>query len=357
MCNKPWLVLAIFICLLPLPEVLAADIAKPTVDPAIYGHVSLIVWIAKDLDPVLDYYERLGLKGIERTPVSEFKGLTYRGKPAPTTGRFGHARIGDVAIEWIQPVTGTNIYTDFLKRHGDGVMALGYAVKSDEELERQIAYFHSKGVEALQRTQWKAAHGTGHGAYLDTAAKGGGISIALYHDPDGDSSSGTHTARPFDQITHFAFVVRDMKQVSDYWQALGFGALSIEHNVSVDRVFRGQPGRFEMDLGWAGKDGGRFEWIQSTQGPNVYEEYLQHHGEGFHHIGLEVPDMDAGMKQMAAKGAPSCQSGGWDSPGSKGRFAYLETDPHGGVTLELLWDQPMPNTRSALAPFVLPAFR
>jgi hypothetical protein len=65
--------------------------------------------------------------------------------------------------------------------------------------------------------------------------------------------------------------------------------------------------------------------------------------------------MDAGLKQMAGKGAPSCMSGGWDSPGSKGRFAYLETDPHGGVTLELLWNQPMSKTSSALIPRATPA--
>jgi len=42
------------------------------------------------------------------------------------------------------------------------------------------------------------------------------------------------------------------------------------------------------------------------------------------------------------KGAPRTMWGGWDTPTSKGRFAYLDTDPHGGVTLEILWDQPMP---------------
>jgi hypothetical protein len=41
-----------------------------------------------------------------------------------------------------------------------------------------------------------------------------------------------------------------------------------------------------------------------------------------------------------AKGAPPSQSGGWDSPGSKGRFAYLDTEPYGSVTIELLWNAP-----------------
>jgi 4-hydroxyphenylpyruvate dioxygenase-like putative hemolysin len=95
-----------------------------------------------------------------------------------------------------------------------------------------------------------------------------------------------------------------------------------------------------MDLGWQRFGDAPFEWVQSTQGPNVYEEYLKAHGEGFHHLGVDVKDMDAAIKILEGKGAPPSQGGGWDTPQSKGRFAYLDTDPHGGVTLELLWDQP-----------------
>jgi catechol 2,3-dioxygenase-like lactoylglutathione lyase family enzyme len=327
-----------------LPPALAAEIAKPTVDLSIYGHVSSLIWVAKDLDPVLDYYEKLGLKGIKRTGVTEFTGLIYQGKPAPTTAKSAFGHIGGVLLEFIQPVTGTNIYTDFLKRHGDGVLALGFAVKSDQELAQQVAYLRSKGVAVLERTQWKGSNGTGHGVYFDTAPKGGGLTIALYHDPDGPASAGANLSQndyPFDKITHYAFVVRNVRSVGAYWQSLGFGGVQVDHNVSVNRFYRGQPGKFEMDLGWGRFGDVPFEWVQSTRGPNLYEEYLKGHGEGVHHLGVAVQDMDAAVKMMEAKDAPPVMGGGWDSPESKGRFTYLDTDPHGGVTIELLWDQPM----------------
>ena len=51
---KSWhtraLALAILLAIAHLPPSLAAEIAKPTVDLAIYGHVSSVVWVAKDLD-------------------------------------------------------------------------------------------------------------------------------------------------------------------------------------------------------------------------------------------------------------------------------------------------------------------
>ena len=241
-------------------------------------------------------------------------------------------------IEWIQPVTGTNVYTEFLRRHGDGILALGFAVKSDQELEQQIQYFQSKGVEVAERTQWKATKGMGHGAYLDTAAKGGGVDIAIYYDPDGPAPAAAAAKEndyPLNKFNHYAFVVRDDRKVGAYWQSLGFGGMQVEHNISVDRFYRGQPGKFEMDLGWQRFGDLPFEWIQSTQGPNVYEEYLKKHGEGVHHVGVNVKDMDAAAKMFEGKGAPRTQWGGWDTPTSKGRFAYLDTDPHGGVTLEI----------------------
>jgi catechol 2,3-dioxygenase-like lactoylglutathione lyase family enzyme len=344
---KSWhiraLTLAILLAVAHLPPSLATEIAKPTVDHSIHGHVSLIVWVAKDIGPILDYYESLGLKGIERTNVTDRPGLVYRGRPARTTARSAFGHIGGVLLEWIQPVSGTNLYTEFLQRHGDGILALGFAVKSEQELERQIQYFQSKGVTAAQRTEWTGPSGTGHGVYLDTAAQGGGLTLALYYDPAGPAATpaALENDYPFTKIGHYAFVVRDVRKVGDYWQSLGFGGLEVEHNVSVNRMYRSQPGKFEMDLGWGRFGDAPFEWVQSTQGPNLYEEYLREHGEGLHHFGVSVQDMDAALKMLGAKGAPPVMAGGWDTPESKGRFAYLDTDPHGGVTVELIWEQPM----------------
>ena len=200
-------------------------------------------------------------------------------------------------------------------------------------------------MTVVQRTQWKGTKGTGHGAYLDTAAKGGGLTIAVYYDPDRPAPDAPGTQgndAPFSKFNHYAFVVRNVRKVGEYWQSLGFGGMQVVHNISVNRFYRGQPGKFEMDLGWVRYGDAPFEWIESTQGPNVYEEYLQEHGEGFHHVGVNVEDLDAAAKLFAGRGAPCTMGGGWDTPQSKGRFAYLDTDPHGGVTLELLWNQPMP---------------
>jgi len=116
--------------------------------------------------------------------------------------------------------------------------------------------------------------------------------------------------------------------------------MPIDHNISLNRNYRGEPGKFEMYLGWWRWGTVPIEWIERITGPSIYDEHLERRGEGFHHLGLEVKDMDEGIKLLDVRGAPASQTGGWDNPRAIGRFAYLDTEPVGGVVAELIWNQP-----------------
>jgi catechol 2,3-dioxygenase-like lactoylglutathione lyase family enzyme len=320
-----------------------AEVAKPTVDLSIYGHVVQVGWVVSDLDRVVNYWEKLGLKNIHRDGVQDFPDVTYRGKKTPLSLKEAFANIGGVEIEWIQPVKGKSVYDEFLSKHGDGVHHLAFAVRSPEQLEQQLKYFRDKGVEIVQHGSWQGEKGKGLFAYLDTPEKGGGLTIELVYNPDeppAGTAAKSNNEDPFNKIVQYALVVKDAKKVSDYYESLGLGGMPIDHNKSVNRNFRGQPGKFEMYLGWWHWGDVTFEWIQPLVGPSVYHETLKKHGEGFHHLAFNVKDMDEAVKLLEAKGAPTSQSGGWDSPGSKGRFSYQDTEPDGGVTIELLWEQP-----------------
>ena len=125
-----------------------------------------------------------------------------------------------------------------------------------------------------------------------------------------------------------------------YYERIGLGALPINRNVSLDRMYRGKPGTFEMLLGWGRKTDVVFEWISRWWARTCTEEQLKNHGEGFHHLGFNVTDMDAAISRLRSRGLDVTMSGGWDEKGYAGRFAYLDADKHGGVTIELLWNKP-----------------
>ena len=113
--------------------------------------------------------------------------------------------------------------------------------------------------------------------------------------------------------------------------------MQFAHVDVVQPTFRGQPGKYDMILGWWNWQSMGAEWIAPLVGPSVYDEYLEKHGEGLQHIAFVVSDMDAALAMMKDKGVAVAQGGGLDVPAAQGRFAYFDTDAHGGVTLEFVW--------------------
>jgi catechol 2,3-dioxygenase-like lactoylglutathione lyase family enzyme len=317
------------------------ETAAPVLNPAIYHHVAQVIWVVSDLDRVVEYWQHLGVHNVHRDGVVSFPNLTYRGTPDPAIAKQVTANIGDLEIKWLQPVHGGKFWSDGLRQHGDGIRVLGYAVNSPREFDDQIKYFSSRGVNLVVQDSWQDPTGRGRIAYLDTAAQGGGHTLALIDQPHTHLPAAVAAANeyPLTKITHFAWVVNDVRKVDAYYTDLGFAPFSrIDHNVSLDRVYRGQPGIYEMWLGWDRTGDAPFEWVQQIVGPDVYVEYGKKHGEGFHHLGVNVSDMDEVIKLMSARGAPPSQDASWKTSKGKGRAVYLDSEPYGGVTLELIYD-------------------
>src|SRR5215472_1347094 len=87
------LLCAVIFASLYLPCAAATDVAKPTVDMSIYRHVVHIGWVVSDLDRVVDYWEKLGLKHVERKGVLDFPDTTYHGKQTPLSLKMAFARL------------------------------------------------------------------------------------------------------------------------------------------------------------------------------------------------------------------------------------------------------------------------
>lgn len=315
--------------------------AQPTLDQNAFRHVAQVVWVVKDVDRVAGYWEHLGVRDIHHDGLVHYGNLTYRGKPDPATVKQVTGHIGSLEIKWIEPARGGQFWQDGLRAHGDGIRVLSYEVGSPQEFDQQIAYFRQKGVGVVVRDNWQGLKGRGQAAYLDTAGAGGGNTLGLIYDPDRDrdlrESAGNDY--PFGKVDHFAWVVNDVRKVDAYYTDLGFKPFaSIDHAKMLDRVYRGKPGIYEMWLGWDRTGDAPREWVQQITGPDIYVEYGQKHGEGFHHLGLTVTDMDAAIEQMTARGAPPSQSAAWTTAKGKGRAVYVDTEPYGGVTLELIYN-------------------
>ncbi len=141
----------------------------------------------------------------------------------------------------------------------------------------------------------------------------------------------------FNQI---GYVVRDLDAaVRAYADRLGIGAwLLYTYGTPLlkDMTYRGRPQPYRMRIAMAQCGDLQLELIQSLEGPNIYEEFLERHGEGVHHLGVVVPDLAEGVRAMERQGYTMIQSGGRHGKHGDGGFAYFETETPFATILELI---------------------
>jgi Glyoxalase/Bleomycin resistance protein/Dioxygenase superfamily len=77
------------------------------------------------------------------------------------------------------PTSPPNIYSDFLKLHGEGIQHLGIPVK---DLQKAIAEYEKHGYHVWQSGAWGdvGKKDSGQYAYMDTDSIGG-VAVELIH--------------------------------------------------------------------------------------------------------------------------------------------------------------------------------
>ena len=101
-------------------------------------------------------------------------------------------------------------------------------------------------------------------------------------------------------------------------------------------TFRGQNQGYTMKLALAQVGDMMYELIEPVQGPNTYEEFLNEHGEGLHHLGYLVDDIDEAIRQMETAGYKLLQSGRGFGANDDGAYAYFETEGALGHIVEAI---------------------
>ncbi len=140
-------------------------------------------------------------------------------------------------------------------------------------------------------------------------------------------------------IDQVAVVVRDLDRAMErYVDEVGIGPWSV-YTFSPDWIrmtFRGEERGYVMKLALAQVGDVMYELIEPVQGPNTYEEFLNARGEGLHHLGYFVDDIDAAIEEMEGKGFPLLQSGRGFGTEGDGAYAYFETEDALGHILEAI---------------------
>jgi hypothetical protein len=294
--------------------------------PDIYRAVDRVTWVVDNIDRVALGWEKTSLIRIEARSDAALP-VTFRGKPEKAQVRTATGFLGDLRVDWIQPMDGANAFTEFQKKHRSGIMSLVHRVPTAEALAQETERLRNLSVQVLQSDE--------RVSYFDTEADGKytlGLTV----------SAGASTAEvsPDKHIMQFAFATHGLKSVSEYWAKLGLGAMAFNKGNLSEVEYWGQPVAGEQDFGWQRNRKIVYEWLSPISSPNVFDDHMKARGEGIHHLAITVPDMDKAVAAWKGAGFRIASSGRWGEKGKQGsgRFSYVDTEPIGGVTMELLWN-------------------
>jgi len=142
-------------------------------------------------------------------------------------------------------------------------------------------------------------------------------------------------------LAQVAVVVRDIaKAAKTYAEIFGVPVPEVVITDPVEKahtLYHGKPSPARAKLAFIPMGGAvTLELIEPLGKPSTWQQFLDEHGEGVHHIAFRIQGMDRVLSFLNAKGCPTAQTG--DFPG--GRYAYVDSIPRLGVILELLESLP-----------------
>jgi len=143
------------------------------------------------------------------------------------------------------------------------------------------------------------------------------------------------------RASQVGLVVEDLRRTAgQYVNLFGIGPFYLARDTGdsvCERAGRTIDSRIEIAIADAG--GLQIELIEPKPDSeaSIYTEHLDRHGEGLHHIGFHVRDLERRISDVRAAGIGVLQSGTIRcAGGTVTRYAYLDTQAAAGTILELI---------------------
>ena len=137
-------------------------------------------------------------------------------------------------------------------------------------------------------------------------------------------------------VTQIGIVVRDIDKTSRAWaDVFGVPVPPVIITDDLDKAhteYQGQPSTARAKLSFLHFGQVSIEFIEPVGMPSTWQDFLNAHGEGVHHIAFQIKGMPEQIAYLASKDVPLIQRGDYTG----GRYAYLDGEPNLAVILELL---------------------
>jgi catechol 2,3-dioxygenase-like lactoylglutathione lyase family enzyme len=258
--------------------------------------------LVTDIDKGIEHYRHVGMDLLAPAELKTFCG----GNDVPPL-EFTHCFLQNEAlrIELVQPA-GKGIFNEHLVKPGEGVIYFEFRVN---DLPKEKSRLVEMGIPIVaSNTRLDGSDGE---VIFDTR-KYGNVMIALFNEPISFPVFRPSAGRW--KLDHFGWVVKDTDKFAEYYQMIGFKALSpprtMIFNFSKDLnhtqhgkkpipavpqetravQFQNKQATFLLEVNSPGHDG------------SMYREFLDTRGEGIDHIHFLVDDGIKELEDMAVKG-------------------------------------------------------
>lgn len=137
-------------------------------------------------------------------------------------------------------------------------------------------------------------------------------------------------------LAQVGIIVKDIEKASQHWaNVLGIEppqANEVSSNPDRPMKYKGEISTGSAKLAFIQLENIQIELIQPLGGNSTWQQFLDQHGEGIHHIGFWIKDIDGLERKFEMAGMPVEQRGGWET----GAYSYMDANAILGCTIELL---------------------
>ena len=151
-----------------------------------------------------------------------------------------------------------------------------------------------------------------------------------------------HKQLPFldEGVGQVAIVVKDLdRTVRCFHKVFGIGPwhfYTYEKPLVKKMTYHGQEADYSMRIALAYFGPSRIELIEAKRGQSVYQDFIDQHGYGIHHLGVRVKDMHSALQMAEEAGYRMIQDGSGFGLDGDGHYAYLDTEEDFGFLIELI---------------------
>jgi len=134
-------------------------------------------------------------------------------------------------------------------------------------------------------------------------------------------------------VSHIGVVTKNLeKTIKEFEDLYGLKPFKVMEPGYVNTYLRGKSAQFKLKSAFYRSGQVFFEVISVQEGDTIYGEWLREKGEGLHHLGYDIENIEEWINYYERKGIGVLQSGG--RPGV--RWAYLDTAAYTGIIVELI---------------------